>query len=388
MSFVLKQTERVVYLFLLASLALGRIVIEILILLAPLFKRKATKDFLFFPYAHKDNSGTVSRFQEYFPFLNQDQITFEIHYPSTLKEYDQIFHSHSKTRIREYRYYHKLFWQRLFWVMKAPRFKGVFFQRALFPEYYDQKKPVLEKLLFRLHDNITVDYFDADYARNENFYREIVRYCTKVSVVNGFLYQYYSQLHQRVFYNDLSIDCSRYTAKENFSIDGVVRIFWTGGIGNAQHLKVVMPALEALSLERDIRLVMVCKTTAGYNQNFIEHHLWNPETFNELLSGSDIAIYPAAEDNAYSRGKVAYKCLEYAAARLPIVASPQGLSSRFEAGKDAAIVYDQSRWAEALNKVIQDIEYRKKLANGAYKQVNTYHDVKVTYKRFLEILNA
>lgn len=389
MSFLHKQFERLAYLWLLLSLTTGWWIVNILILLVPLLrKRKPSRDFLFFPYAHKDNSGTMTRVQEYLPFLEKDGFTYDVHYPSSQQQYDALYHTKHKSRAKEYWYYHNLFWKRLGGILKASNYKAVFFQRALFPEYYNQRRAILEQLLRAYSKNITVDFFDADYARNEPFYLNVIKYCDKVSVVNQFLCDYFSKHHPKVLFNDLSIDVSRYAVKHDFSIHQPVRFFWTGGIGNASHLKLVMPVLEEVNKLQPLKLVMVCKTTAGFTQEFIEHHVWNLKTFNDLLSGSDIALYPASEDNAFSRGKVAYKSLEYAAAKVPMVASPQGLSSRFEHNVDVLIATNQLEWKENILKLMDDESLRQRLANSAYDKLKRYHDVNVTYKNFLEILNA
>jgi glycosyltransferase involved in cell wall biosynthesis len=387
--FLHKQHERFAYLRLLLSLATASLFVNVLVLIAPLLrKRRPSKDFLFFPYTHKDNSGTVTRFQEYFPFIDNDGYTYDIHYPSLMADYDALYYAPQPSRANEYNYLRKLFWQRFHWVTKAPNYKAVFFQRQLFPEYYNQRRALLERLLHALHDNVTVDFFDSDQARNEPFFRNVIRNANKVAVVNGFLFDYFSKQHPRVLYNDLSIDMSRYEPKTEFTIGQPVRLFWTGGIENARNLQLVMPVLEEINATIPLTLVMVCKTTAGFTQGFIEHHLWSLKTFNGLLAGSDIALYPALEDNVFSRGKVAYKALEYAAAKVPMVASPQGLSSRFVHEEDVLTAINALDWKENLLRVIRDETLRQRLGESAYKKLKQYHDVNVTYKNFLEVLKA
>jgi hypothetical protein len=138
MTFIHKQFERAAYLFLLLSLASGWCTVKFLILISPILrKRKPSKDFLFFPYTHKDSAGTNSRFQQNFPLLDKDGYKYEAHFASTEESYNNLYFEYHPSRAYEYWFYHKIFWQRLGWVLKARNFKAVFFQRALFTYYYE-----------------------------------------------------------------------------------------------------------------------------------------------------------------------------------------------------------------------------------------------------------
>lgn len=381
--------EKLSYLFLLSSLFIGKICVNVVKIFSWLIPNPTIKkDFLFFPYTHKDNSGTISRFQEYLPFLDRDNYTYEIHYISSMQHYDWVYHIPKKNKARENWFYHQMFWNRFFHVLSAKKFKAVFYQRSLFPDYYNQSSEVLEGLLRKIHNNITVDYFDADYVRNEKLIREVVSNCDKVSLVNNYLAEYFSKIHSKIFINDLSIQVDRYKQKLNYQNQIPIRIYWTGGVSNAVNLNLIIPVLEKLNQKYPLVLVMICRTNAGFKQSFIEQHPWQENSYVDYLINSDIAIYPALKDDEHSRGKVAYKALEYAAAKVPIVASPQGLTSRFIDDEDVLIANNENEWFLQLEKLITSESLRQKLASSAYEKLIKYHDVNNTYKNFLDILKA
>ncbi|HZG00231.1 MAG TPA: glycosyltransferase [Chitinophagales bacterium] len=385
-----RNAERFAHAQLRVSLALGWCAVKLLIAFAPLLKKKkSSKDFLFFPYTHKDNIGTRSRFQEYFPLLEKDGLVYDVHYPSTREEYMRLYHSDLQSRIEEFRFYSRLFWQRLTWILKAPDYKAVFFQRTLFPEYYDQRNALLEQLLRAYHDNVIVDFYDADYARNEPFYKNVIRRCDKVTVVNKPLSNYFGQHHPRVLFNNLSVDATAHQTKNDFVLHQPVRIFWTGSVANAQaHLVPLMPVLEKLNATQPLKLVLVSINNAGLTQPFVEHHTYESHTFNKLMRESDIAIYAAQDDDVFTRGKVAYKHLEYAATKIPMVASPFGLSEHFIPGEDVLVAHSLDEWLARLQFLINDQTLRERLAHSAYQKLLQHHDTKATYQNFLSFLMA
>lgn len=375
------------YVFLLTSLLLGRIVVSTLThfsFLIPVPAKKK-KDFLLFPYAHKDNSGTISRFQIYLPLLEKDNYTYDIDYLYQEKYFNELFFKNN-TRTKQYLFYHTIFWRRLTKVISSRNYKAVFFHRSLFPEYYDQTFPYLERLLRKLNRNITIDFFDAEYARNKKLIDASVSYCDKVCVVNEHLYNYFSKIHPRVYYNNLAINTTPYVTKTNYKNRSPENIFWTGSIFNSQNLKRILPVLEELNNEIPLKLTMVCKTNGGFTNSFIEQKPWDEKTFYTLLADVDIAIYPAFEDTEFARGKVAFKVLDYVAAKIPVVASPLGLSQNFENEKDVLVANNEAEWKENIRRLIADENLRKTLAENAYKKLLEFHSVEATYKNFLKIL--
>ncbi len=388
MNVVRSAFQKVIYIYLLLSLSVGKLICELLIVLAPFLKAKPAKDFLFLPYTHKDNSGARTRVQEYLPLLERDGYTYDVHYISDADYYNWVYYQPKTSRIREYLFYQKMFWNRLIWCVKASRYQTVFFQRALFPDFYNQTGNPLERLLRAFNNNIIVDYFDADYVRNAKLIDGVVKYCDTITVVNDFLKSYFEKKAKQVILNDLSIDTSRYQQKTDFSLQASVRIFWTGSIPNLANLVELLPALRKVNEQFPIKLVIVGRSKGTITDAFVEHHLWSDETFNSIITGCDIAVYPAFEADEISQGKVAYKCLEYAACKVPMVASPYGLSSRFENEKEVLTATTEAQWTRAIIRLIEDQPLRIQLAENAYYKVMQYHDTKATYKNFVTILTG
>ncbi len=384
--FLLKQVERAAYLFLLFALTFGRLAALFFIAFPFLLKRKnPKKDFLFFPYAHKDNIGTISRFQIFLPLLEKDKYTFDIHYTWSAMEDEEIFFK-SKSRTKEYLFLARSFWRRLFQTIGAGNYRAVFFQRAMFPEYYDQFTPYLEKLICKLNQNVTVDFFDADYGRNKKLVNTTAIVCNKVAVVNKHLFQYFKKLNPNIWYNDLVVDVYAYQIKTDYTIKSPINILWTGSESNSINLKEILPVLEKINLKYPLQLRMVSRTTCGYNSRIINHTQWTRETFFNELINADIAIYPAMSDTEFTRGKVAYKSIEYGAAALPIVASPFGLSPHLENENDVLIVNNIDEWEKQILRLINDESLRKKIGVNARMKTEKFHSINSTYKNFLEIL--
>ena len=92
------------------------------------------------------------------------------------------------------------------------------------------------------------------------------------------------------------------------------------------------------------------------------------------------------KDTEFTKGKVAYKSIEYSAAALPIVASLFGLSPHLENEKDVLIANNIDEWGNQLIRLINDESLRRKIGVNARIKAEKYHSINSTYKKFLEIL--
>ena len=68
------------------------------------------------------------------------------------------------------------------------------------------------------------------------------------------------------------------------------------------------------------------------------------------------------EDSPWSRGKCAYKALQYMAAGVPVIASPVGMSTELlEHDRNGLLAGDRDAWEEALVALVEDQERRARI---------------------------
>ena len=380
-----KQIERVCYVLLIFSLNVGYLFATILAFFSFLILKSGKKDVLLFPYYPKNNPGSVIRFQNYLEFFQKDDITFDICYTSNNKDILNIVLA-TNSRINQYLLYLKIFWKRIFQVLKARNYKAVFIQRGLFPYYPDQRSPHLEKLLRKINNNITIDFYDADYISDKELVDKSVKYCNKVTVVNSHLYNYFNQLHFRVFEFPLALDPTSYMVKKNYSLNNPIKIIWSGSYENAKKIKKIFPVLKHLSDNYSIELILICPEKPILGNIKTKHYQWDANTFFKLMQSADIAIYTASGESEIDKGKMALKVLEYMATALPIVASPWGIPSTLIDEYSILISDNINEWEINLIKLFKDQELREKIGQKANQIFHKHHTIENSYKQLKSIL--
>ncbi|MDE2303988.1 MAG: glycosyltransferase family 4 protein [Gammaproteobacteria bacterium] len=165
---------------------------------------------------------------------------------------------------------------------------------------------------------------------------------------------------------------------------GPVTIVWIGSPENLVYLELVRPALARLAA-RDprVRLRVICSRFPEWPEIPVERVSWSSEGEAAALAESQIGIMPLTDD-AWARGKCAFKLLQYMAARLPCVASPVGANT--EAVIDAVTgyhAYDDHDWERRLGELVASRELRERMGAAGHAHVERHYSMRSYRERYL-----
>jgi glycosyltransferase involved in cell wall biosynthesis len=136
-------------------------------------------------------------------------------------------------------------------------------------------------------------------------------------------------------------------------------IAWIGSPENLIYLDIIRPALARLSKRHPtLRLRVICSEFPDWGDVRIEPVPWSSATEARSLAGAHIGVMPLTDD-AWSRGKCAFKLLQYMAAALPCVASPVGANTEAVLdGINGFHASDGDEWERGLEKLIVSPQMR------------------------------
>ena len=96
---------------------------------------------------------------------------------------------------------------------------------------------------------------------------------------------------------------------------------------------------------------------------------WSLESEVEQLQSFDIGIMPMP-DNEWTRGKCAFKAIEYLAVGIPAVCSPVGMNLEvISEGVNGFLPADENAWVEAICRLVEDDQLRERLGNAGRQTV-------------------
>jgi glycosyltransferase involved in cell wall biosynthesis len=100
---------------------------------------------------------------------------------------------------------------------------------------------------------------------------------------------------------------------------------------------------------------------------------WTREGEAAAVASFDAGIMPLALDEPWSRGKCAYKLLQYMAAGVPAVGSDVGMNSDLiQSGRNGLLARTPHDWAEALASLAGDFSLRARLGGAGRETAQDY----------------
>ena len=150
---------------------------------------------------------------------------------------------------------------------------------------------------------------------------------------------------------------SRFPQRENSPL----QIGWVGTAINLPYLVAIESALVEAHGMVPFELVVICDQAPKFasfpHVRFIP---WSETTEYEYVANLDVGIMPLA-DNEHSRGKCAYKALQYMTCGVPVIASDVGINREWIENPCAGLVVKHEGWAEALIAVLSSGPMRERM---------------------------
>jgi glycosyltransferase involved in cell wall biosynthesis len=170
--------------------------------------------------------------------------------------------------------------------------------------------------------------------------------------------------------------------------DEPIRIVWIGSPENLVYLEMIRPALARLTKRHPtLRLRVICSQFPDWADVAIEKVEWSSATEAHSLAAAHIGIMPLTDD-AWSRGKCAFKLLQYMAAALPCVASPVG--ANMEAVLDGVNGFhagNVDQWEQSLEKLIGSPELRARFGAKGRERVQQRYSMRSYRAGYLALLS-
>ena len=171
---------------------------------------------------------------------------------------------------------------------------------------------------------------------------------------------------------------------------GVVRLGWMGTATNFCHLDLVREALlDVLQAHPQARLRIVSNADyeplRGHPQ--VEQPRWTAATELEELRRFDVGLMPL-DDIAISRGKCAFKMLQYMAVGVPYIASPVGANLEVhEVAAGGLTPRTPQEWITGCSALITSHERRTSLGGSGRDACVASYSVQAVLPRYLELFS-
>jgi len=228
-----------------------------------------------------------------------------------------------------------------------------------------------KKYILNFDDNVWTKYSGKPWLKGK--YDRLIKNAAGVIAANEYLYEIIKKHNGNIIRIPTVIDLDLYQAEypkfERFTI------IWIGTPVTYKYVLQFAGAFRQMAGELDFELLILSSTALekdripGVNMRFVD---WHPAIEAEYLIRSHIGVMPLTDDD-FSRGKSAFKIIQYLAAGLPVIASPVGENRNVIAdGENGFLADSPDEWADVLRKLYRDHELYSKVAAAARKSSSDY----------------
>lgn len=186
------------------------------------------------------------------------------------------------------------------------------------------------------------------------------------------------------------IDTSKYVPRLAPKSAEKVIVGWMGTAGNFPFLSTIVPDLKRLLEsypEVVVRIVSnsVFEPLKGVSR--VQQIEWTAETELDWLQSFDIGLMPLV-DSPLTRGKCAFKMIQYMAVGVPVVVSPVGANVEVFEGDTTIGFMPQGEWFDALANLVEDSRLREKAGENGRKKAVAEYSIDAVLPRYLGIFEA
>jgi len=183
-----------------------------------------------------------------------------------------------------------------------------------------------------------------------------------------------------------SIDTSAYRASTASAADPPT-IAWIGSPENLIYLEMIRPALARLAARHPaLKVRVICSQFPDWPEIHVERIAWSSQTEAQSLAAAHIGVMPLTDDE-WSRGKCAFKLLQYMAASLPCVASPVGANT--EAVLDGVNGFHARSiddWEQTLERLIASADLRARCGANGHAHVEKRYALRTYQADYVALL--
>jgi glycosyltransferase involved in cell wall biosynthesis len=167
-----------------------------------------------------------------------------------------------------------------------------------------------------------------------------------------------------------------------------LRVGWVGTAINLPYLAGIERQLAAAHARVPFELVVICSEPPKFSEfRAVRFGKWSEQTEYDEIARFDVGIMPLA-DNEHSRGKCAYKALQYMRCGVPVIASDVGINREWIAGRGAGIVVKEDGWCDAIASVLSDEKKRAQLGAGGVAAIRSGFRIEDVARQYVEAFES
>jgi hypothetical protein len=163
-------------------------------------------------------------------------------------------------------------------------------------------------------------------------------------------------------------------------------VVWHGVRDGLRYLALTSDALRTLAQELDFRLRIISSATWEDAPVPVEFIPWSLEATRAGLLTASVGLAPLTDD-LWTRGKCAFRSIQYGGHGLPAVASPVGITDRVVLhGKTGYLARSSKEWEQSLRALLTNPELAAQMGAAALRHIGEHYSDGLAIERWRTLI--
>lgn len=200
------------------------------------------------------------------------------------------------------------------------------------------------------------------------------RAADRVIAGNEYLADFASRHNDDVRVIPSCVEPDNYLQKTDYTLGEAPVAVWMGSPSTETYLQDIARPLQEAHRRFGLRLRLISAGSAELHglESMTDRIQWDPTTYGTQLAQGDFGIMPLPDDD-WTRGKCAYKLLQYGAAALPVIASPVGANVKALAQMNGYAASNEDEWFDALSDLVAMTSHARSALGSVAREAVVAH---------------
>jgi glycosyltransferase involved in cell wall biosynthesis len=206
----------------------------------------------------------------------------------------------------------------------------------------------------------------------------IMKGAKAITAGNHILANYAKKHNSNTHYFPTVVDIHRYLPDVSKRNTSYFTVGWIGSPSTAAYLSIIIEPLSLLGLEGEVKFVVIGgKAPYIPNVKVVEYN-WSEQTEVNLINSFDVGVMPLTDEN-WTKGKCAFKLIQYLACEVPVIASPVGANIDVVSSDCGILAKNSIEWISAFRKIRDLPNNRRDLGIAGRKRVKKYYSLEKNF---------
>ena len=202
----------------------------------------------------------------------------------------------------------------------------------------------------------------------------IMQRASAITAGNSVLAEYASQHNAATRILPTVVDTNRYVPQTR-SAQQPLTVGWIGSPSTAPYLAELAQPMAQLATEGPVRLVVIGGKAPRMQGVTIDEVPWSEATEVSLINSFDVGVMPLPDD-AWARGKCAFKLIQYMACGVPVIASRVGANVDVVTPECGFLAGNDLEWLSALRALRDDPALRVRMGDASRARIEGHYSLR------------